>query len=122
MDKGFGRHFTFDGIVNDMCLIEPERVKDFLDKCPDKIGMTKVTQPMVYEVGSKVIGMIIIAESHISFHGDLNSGNISIDIFSCLFFSFKVAKNAVNEYFPCSWVRSNFIERGMDFNRTNGGD
>ncbi|MEW6613955.1 MAG: S-adenosylmethionine decarboxylase [Thermodesulfobacteriota bacterium] len=116
--EGFGRHFTFDGVIKDISLIEPERVRDFLNKCPDEIEMTKITLPSVYEIGGKVIGMVIIAESHISFHGNLNTGLINIDVFSCMFFSFKTAFDTAEKYFPCNRVKTNFIERGLEFVRT----
>lgn len=115
---GFGRHFTFDGIIQDVNLIEPARVSDFLNECPDEIGMTKITLPSVYELGGKVIGMVIIAESHISFHGDLNTGTVSIDVFSCMFFHFKTALDVVEKYFPCRKVKTNFLERGLEFVRS----
>lgn len=116
--EGFGRHFTFDGIVQDTSLITPERVKGFLNECPDEIGMTKITLPSVYELGGKVIGMVIIAESHISFHGEKQTGEISIDVFSCMFFSFKTALDTVKKHFPCHKVKTNFLERGMEFVRS----
>lgn len=116
--EGFGCHFLFDGIIKDISFVTQERVKDFLNKCPDEIGMTKITPPVVYEAGGKIIGMVVIAESHISFHGDLYSGKISIDVFSCMCFNYNDTLLFVKKQFPCKKHQTNFLERGLEFVRT----
>lgn len=119
MNRGFGRLFIIDGIIKDVDSFNIENVKNFLNDCPDRIKMTKITPPMVYEIGGKIIGMIIIAESHISFHGDLNTGEFYIDVFSCTFFNYYEAKEVVKKYFPYieHKVKIDFLERGLEFRR-----
>lgn len=116
--EGFGRHFTFDGIAQDMSCINVENVINFLNKCPDEIGMTKITLPQVYEIGGKIIGFVMIAESHVSFHGDVNTGHIAIDVFSCEFFNYVDTLTFTEKCFPCKKRRPNFYDRGLEFVRT----
>ena len=118
MERGSGRHFTFDGVVKDIAIINVGNVTEFLDRCPDEIKMTKITLPNVYEIGGKIIGFIMIAESHISFHGDIYSGLVSIDVFSCMFFQYNDILLFVKKYFPCddNYI-PNFLQRGLELKR-----
>lgn len=117
--EGFGYHFVFDGVIKDIdSMFNIDKVRDFLDKCPDEIGMTKITIPQVYEIGGKVMGFVIIAESHLAFHGDLYSGKISIDIFSCMPFSCNDTLLFIKKCFPCRMAVTNYLDRGLEFPKT----
>ncbi|HXG36344.1 MAG TPA: S-adenosylmethionine decarboxylase, partial [Dehalococcoidia bacterium] len=66
-------HVVIDGYGGDPeQLANEETVRVLLDRCPDEMGMTKITAPLVMQYrGSKpedwgISGFVMIAESHIA--------------------------------------------------------
>ena len=83
-------HVIIDGYGGDPDQLSDENVvRVILDRYPDMMGMTKITQPKVLEYrGTKpedwgVSGYVMIAESHISMHTFPERGLVWADIFSC---------------------------------------
>jgi S-adenosylmethionine decarboxylase len=87
----FGLHLTLDGYHG-----EPERLGDaevvraWLDELPDVLGMNKLIQPCLVEVGAQnekdpggVTGFVLIAQSHLSVHTFPRRRFVSADIFTC---------------------------------------
>ncbi len=122
--KAFGPHLTLD-MSN--CNIRKLRDLDFVSKIlndlPDKIGMTKITQPYVFRYSGKfpedngITGFVVIAESHISIHTFEVKDYVFIDIFSCKPFDYKFAKQYLIDAFESKSHTANVIMRGEDFPR-----
>jgi S-adenosylmethionine decarboxylase len=89
--RHFGVHLTIDGYGGD-----PDRLGDadfiraWLDGLPGRIGMTKIADPLLVEVGELsdkdpggLSGFVLIAESHISIHTFPLRGFVSADVYTC---------------------------------------
>jgi len=120
----FGPHITLDLYdCNPKKLNDVEFIFQFLDKLPEKIGMTKISKPNIinYPGGKNsfdkggISGFVIIAESHISIHTFAAQRFASIDIFSCKYFNIKEAEKNIIEMFEAKKVEKHFIMRGREF-------
>lgn len=115
-------HITIDGFGGNPALLgNEELVRNLLDRYPDEIGMTKITQPHVFEYhGEKpedwgVSGFVIIAESHIAFHTFPEHGQIWVDIFSCKGFDETPAIGLIVDAFDLQSTRIHKLERGLEY-------
>jgi S-adenosylmethionine decarboxylase len=94
-----------------------------LHELPDKIGMTKITQPYVFPYSGLVpedegiTGVVIIAESHISIHTFPLKNYAFIDIFSCKPFDWSNISDIIKETFHADEMEFNIVQRGKDFPR-----
>lgn len=115
---GDGSHLTIDAFNCKGKLDDVECVKDFLDRLPDMIGMTKISEPKVLEHKAEhkdddgVTGFVIIAESHIAIHTYPNRNFLSADVFSCKEFDVDKAVEFVKEKFKPERVEQKVIQRG----------
>ncbi len=121
----FGPHITLD-----LSGCNVEKLKnlqlhfDLLNTLPEKIGMTKITQPYVFPYSGLVpedkgiTGVVIIAESHISIHSFEEKKYCFVDIFSCCPFDTKTAIDTIINTFEPTSNTINIVERGFDFPRT----
>ncbi|MBT9546714.1 MAG: adenosylmethionine decarboxylase [Candidatus Sericytochromatia bacterium] len=121
----FGPHLTLD--LNDC---NPEKLRDFdlvfdiLNNLPDKIGMTKITQPYVFKYQGLVpedvgiTGFVVIAESHISIHTFQEKNYVFIDLFSCKPFDYTFAEKYLIEIFESKTPTIQMLTRGHDFPRS----
>lgn len=124
MAKIFGPHVTLDfSNCNKEILENYKLMFDILSDLPDKIGMTKITQPYVFPYSGLVpedkgiTGMVIIAESHLSIHTFPEKGWVFIDIFSCKPFDTDyVVQYLISKFVPGSSTIK-IVERGIDFPR-----
>ena len=121
-------HITIDGFGGNPALLgNEELVRNLLDHYPDEIGMTKITQPHVFEYhGDKpedwgVSGFVIIAESHIAFHTFPEHGQIWVDIFSCKGFDETPAIDLIVDAFELQDTRIHKLERGLEYPHTIAG-
>ena len=120
----FGPHLILD--LNDC---DPERLNDLdlcfrvLNELPDRIGMTKITQPHVFRYSGLVpedegiTGVVIIAESHISLHTFPLKGYAFVDVFSCKQFDVEIAKHYIIDAFDSKDPEVFVTERGAKFPR-----
>ena len=114
-------HLLIDGYGAD-----PERLWDqsflrsFLDKYPDRLGMTKITRPKVLrynapqEEDSGITGFVVIAESHVSVHTFPHRRYVNIDIFSCKSFDAQKALEDVKDLFGLQRAKSWLVDRGLE--------
>jgi S-adenosylmethionine decarboxylase len=87
----FGLHLTLDGYGGDPGRLgDPELVRAWLGELPDVLGMIKLIEPCLIEVGARnekdpggVTGFVLIAQSHLSIHTFPRRGFLSADIFTC---------------------------------------
>ena len=124
-DQIFGPHLTLDlNHCNPAKLNDFDLIYDTLDRLPDMIGMTKITQPYVLKYSGLVpedkgiTGFVVIAESHISVHTFQDKNYCFIDLFSCKPFEYEFARDFLIEVFESKQPSVNVIMRGHDFPRS----
>ncbi|MDX2085909.1 MAG: S-adenosylmethionine decarboxylase [Candidatus Melainabacteria bacterium] len=86
----FGPHLMLDCRQCNVDLISDlNYVYQVLDTLPEAVGMTKIIPPYVFPYSGLVpedkgiTGVVIIAESHITFHSFVEKDYFFFDIFSC---------------------------------------
>lgn len=87
----FGVHYMLDGYgANPEILKNTEKLRQILEDVPVSMGMHKISEPLVVEVGQKnrkdpggVSGFVLIAESHMSLHTFPKRRFITIDVYTC---------------------------------------
>jgi S-adenosylmethionine decarboxylase len=119
---GYGPHLMFDlNDCNSAILDDLEACFRLLNELPEKIGMTKITQPYVFKYSGPVpgdegiTGVTIIAESHISLHTYPKKNFVFVDIFSCKPFDVEGARDHVIQFFQSKSPSVHIQERGAAF-------
>jgi len=83
-------------------------IHDVLDALPEKIGLTRISDPHVFrstaggEEMTGVSGVVLVAESHISIHTFPETSHVFIDIFSHIDFNTEYASQYLSEVFQSS--------------------
>ena len=115
-------HLAIDGHGGDTAKMwDAQLVRDFLLRCPDELGMTRITDPEVLEYNapspedSGISGFVIIAESHISIHTFPRREYVNIDIFSCRPFDDQRVLSEAKDLFGLEQVRSWLLDRGLEW-------
>jgi len=123
--QGFGPHLMLDcSECNLEKISDVAYVFDVLNRLPDFIGMTKITQPYVFPYSGLVpedkgvTGVVIIAESHLSFHSFTEKDYFFFDLFSCKPFNVDLARQFIMDAFEVKKAETHYVERGMDFPRS----
>uniref|UniRef100_A0A6M3KF90 Putative S-adenosylmethionine decarboxylase n=1 Tax=viral metagenome TaxID=1070528 RepID=A0A6M3KF90_9ZZZZ len=118
----FGTHLILDLKCCDNTLLKDYNlVFNVLSELPEKIGMTKITQPYVFPYSGLIpedkgiTGIVIIAESHISIHTFQEKEYCFIDIFSCKHFDIEYATQFLIQLFKPKIYDINCIKRGKGF-------
>jgi S-adenosylmethionine decarboxylase len=111
-------HLIIDGFGKNKKILQDESfIHDLLDAYPGKIGMTKISDPIVFRYsGSKpedwgVSGLVFIAESHISLHTFVERAFINIDVFSCKDFDAERIMRDMRDKFELTRMRSCLVRR-----------
>lgn len=124
----FGEHLTLDGYGGEEAkLNDKQRVFDFLDTLPDRLGMHKMTQPEVFHSDGNNLkdpggwtGVVTIAESHISLHTFPKRGFASADVYTCKNgMDNELIKAYFTELFGFSDLETNFLKRGTRYPAEN---
>lgn len=97
---------------------------NFLEEVILELNMHKQSPPFVfmsdgdtYPDKAGISGWIPLIESGIQIHTLTPKNFISIDIYSCGIFSTENIEEYVKNYFGADKVESNYIERGVDYNK-----
>jgi S-adenosylmethionine decarboxylase len=119
---GYGPHLMLDLNDCDSAILDDlEACFRLLNELPEKIGMTKITQPYVFRYSGLVsedegiTGVTIIAESHISLHTYPQKNFVFVDIFSCKPFDVEGARDYVVQFFQSKSPSVHVQERGAAF-------
>jgi len=111
-------HLIIDGFNKNKNILQDENfIYQLLDAYPSKIGMTKISDPIVFRyTGSKpqdwgVSGLVFIAESHISLHTFVERNFINIDVFSCKDFDAERVSKDMRDKFELVRMRSCLVRR-----------
>jgi S-adenosylmethionine decarboxylase len=124
----FGVHFMVDGYnAPSDTLLDVFALKSALSEIPKNMGMHTITEPVVVEAGPNnkkdpggLSGVVLIAESHFSFHTFPARGFVTIDVYTC--------KDALDTEKLLSELRCVFsfteeetylIERGRNYPKSN---
>jgi len=118
----FGPHLIMDlRECNSDKLNSKELVYNILLNLPEKIGMTRISEPDVFHYSGKVpedhgvTGVVVLAESHCSIHTFADKGYCFVDIFSCKEFDTKTALNEIVEAFESQSFDVQVLKRGIGF-------
>ncbi|MFO7601034.1 MAG: S-adenosylmethionine decarboxylase [Candidatus Desulfacyla sp.] len=119
---GYGPHLMLDlGECNPDILNDLDACFNLLNDLPEKIGMTKITQPYVFRYNARIpedagiTGVTIIAESHISLHTYPYKNFVFVDLFSCKPFDVESAKDHIIRFFQSKSPSVYTYERGQQF-------
>jgi len=111
-------HLIIDGFGKNKDVLQDENfIYDLLFAYPGKIGMTKISDPIVFRYsGSKpqdwgISGLVFIAESHISLHTFVERQFINIDVFSCKDFDAERIMEDMRDKFGLTRMRSCLVRR-----------
>ena len=124
----FGWHLTLDGYGGDPARLgNPALVRTWLDALPDALGMTKLIEPCLVEVGARnekdpggITGFVLIAQSHLSVHTFPRRGFVSADVFTCQDdLDHESIRQSLIETFRLGDVESNLIPRGTRYALVN---
>jgi len=114
-------HVNIDGYGGDPDQLADENVvRVILDRYPEEMGMTKITQPTVIRyTGSKpedwgVSGYVMIAESHIAMHTFPERRLIWADIFSCKDFEAALILEDLKRRFSLREMSVQTLERNLE--------
>ena len=125
VNSSFGPHLMMDcrGCNLDK-ISDVQYVFNFLSELPDLIGMTKIMTPYVFPYeglvpeDKGVTGVVVIAESHLTFHSFIEKDYFFFDLFSCKPFDVDFAVNYVRETFEVEHIERHDAIRGKDFPRS----
>jgi S-adenosylmethionine decarboxylase len=122
--EAFGPHLMLDlRKCVQARLSDYELVFNILQDLPEKIGMTRITQPYVFPYSGLVpedkgiTGTVIIAESHISVHTFQEKDYCFVDVFSCKDFDVDYAAEYIINAFGSKDYDKHIVQRGRDFVR-----
>jgi len=114
-------HLIIDGFGKNKNILQDENfIYELLDSYPSKIGMTKISGPIVFRYSGKkpedwgVSGLVFIAESHIGLHTFVERKFINIDIFSCKDFDARQVMEDLREKFELVRMRSSVVRRDWE--------
>ncbi len=122
--RTFGVHLTLDGYGgNPDKLNNPELIGKSLDEVVEKLGMEKMTEPVVKYAEPRNMkdsggysGFVMIVESHISIHTFPKKKFVSIDAYTC---KDEMNKDLVVKYFKevfeLEEAEVQFFKRGLRF-------
>jgi S-adenosylmethionine decarboxylase len=122
--RTFGVHLTLDGYGGSPeKLNDPELVKKTLIELTDKLGMERMTEPVVEYAEPRTIkdsggysGFVMIVESHISIHTFPKKRFVSIDAYTCKDFMDKdTVVGYFKEMFDLEDTEVRFFKRGLKF-------
>ena len=120
----FGVHLMIDGYHGQFKkLKDAAMLKRLLDTLPAKIGMHKLADSVVIEVGPKnrkdpggLSGFVLIAESHMSFHTFPSRGFVTIDVYTCQNkLPIKKLVSAFKSAFKFKVCDSYIVKRGLKY-------
>lgn len=114
--RDFGPHYMIEVSDVDMTM---ESVYHWLDVVAPRINMLPISRPYVItdtvEEPSFISGILVVAQSHIAVHYDINERKALIDIFSCAFLEDDCIKSILAESFGEN-VRWRLCSRGSKHN------
>ena len=90
-------------------------LQEWLERYPATLDMTVIAGPIIERTGDILTGLVVIAESHISFHVDRKTRVTHVDVFSCKPFDHHVVQATVVRKFRLHDVTARAFVRHGDF-------
>jgi S-adenosylmethionine decarboxylase len=124
----FGWHLVLDGYLGDPGRLgDAEVVRGWLDDMPGRLGMDKLIEPCLIEVGTRnekdpggVTGFVLVAQSHLSLHTFPRRRFVSADVFTCQdHLDHEKIRRSLITTFGLGNVESNLIPRGTCYPLAN---
>ncbi len=119
----FGLHLMLDGYrCSAEVLNNANKIYQFLDEMPEKLGMKKLTKPYILKAEGNDkkdpggwTGFVIIEESHISVHTFVKRGFVTIDTYSCKEFDTEMAIAYIKDFFQVQEAETHVAVRGKKY-------
>ncbi len=122
--SSFGPHLMLDCRGCDVeKLSDMAHIYRVLDELPTLVGMTKIIPPYVFPYSGLVpedkgvTGVVVIAESHLTFHSFTEKDYFFFDIFSCKPFDVERVLEYLLAAFGVKEYQVHYAARGRDFPR-----
>ena len=111
-ESDFGPHLMAE--IDSNIIVTMDYLFDLLETMVNEINMDPITRPAIVKSSMKnakfLSGIIIIAQSHIALHYDIDKNKIFADIFSCAPFDYSVIKDYLEKLGTI--VSSSLVARG----------
>jgi len=124
----FGWHLTLDGYLGDPGRLgDIEVIRGWLDQTPAALGMDKLLEPSLVEVGPRnqkdpggITGIVLVAQSHLSVHTFPRRRFLSADVFTCQdHLDQEFIRRSLITTFGIGEVECNLIARGRSYPLVN---
>lgn len=120
--NSFGPHLMLDlHKCNRSKLTNFRLMYNLLKNMPEKIGMTRISEPQLMRYKDRwaktpgITGFVILAESHVSLHTFPDDDFVFLDIFSCRNFDYKSTKEYLISFFESKSPQARVVKRGKEF-------
>ena len=75
-------HLLLDAKIIDADTLA-NNLHNWLTNAPERIGMTRISPVIVEYNAQSILGIVLLAESHISIHADLKDQIAYVDFYTC---------------------------------------
>lgn len=124
----FGVHFMVDGYDAPPKVLRDKKTLELaLGEIPKKMGMHTISEPVVVEVGPNnkkdpggISGVVLIAESHFSFHTFPARGFVTIDVYTCKdVLNTEKLLSELKQVFGFTKEETHCVQRGRNYPQVN---
>ena len=113
-------HLLMDGHSDNKELLQDEEfLRDLLTHYPGRIGMTRISEPLIIRYTDcppeewGISGFVFLAESHIAIHTFVEQNLVNVDVFSCKAFDTDLAAEDLRQRFEFTEWRVARAERNL---------
>jgi len=97
-----GMHFMASGTAV-RGAVDVAAAERWLVQAPERCGLTALGTPQVQCPEGRLVGVVLLAESHASVHGDAASQTVYVDVFSCAGLDVDVLSELAAEIWGGDW-------------------
>lgn len=122
-NPAFGLHLMFDAYDCDMSVLDDaNKLYDLLDKFPGELEMKAMTKPYIVRTPGNGVkdpggwsGVVLIEESHITFHTFVKRRFVTVDIYTCKSFDTDKAIQKLKAFFKTDNAETIVEVRGKNY-------
>ena len=100
--------------VRPLWRIQRATLLSWLEQMPNKIGMQRISPAIVEKKGPLLMGIVLLAESHIAVHLDFRARWGTVDIFACKSFPAEQAIKETERGLKVQVVDQKILPRGLE--------